>query len=93
MMTRAMETKQKPKQTGQITREFVKGSIRALEGEGNERKFILSFSSEEPYARYWGVEILDHSEGAVDLTRLNEVGCVLFNHNREIGRASCRERV
>lgn len=83
MMTRAMETKQKPKQTGQITREFVKGSIRALEGEGNERKFILSFSSEEPYARYWGVEILDHSEGAVDLTRLNEVGCVLFNHNRD----------
>ncbi len=83
MMTRAMETKQKPKKAGQITREFVKGSIRAMEGDGNERKFILSFSSEEPYARYWGTEILDHSEGAVDLTRLNDVGCVLFNHNRD----------
>ena len=58
--------------------------IRALEGEGNERKFILSFSSEEPCERYWGSEILDHSEGAVDLERLNEMGCVLFNHNRDV---------
>ena len=58
--------------------------IRALEGEGNERKFILSFSSEEPYERYWGSEILDHSENAVDLSRLNEMGCVLFNHNRDV---------
>lgn len=62
--------------------------IRALEGEGNERKFIISFSSEEPYTRWWGNEILDHSEGAVDLTRLNEIGCLLFNHDRDevIGR-------
>lgn len=58
-------------------------SIRAMEGEGNERKFTLSFSSEEPYERYWGNEILDHSEGAVDLTRLNEIGVLLFNHNRD----------
>ena len=54
-----------------------------MEGEGNERKFILSFSSEEPYERWWGIEILDHSEGAVDLTRLNEIGVLLYNHNRD----------
>lgn len=60
-----------------------KASIREMEGEGNERKFILSFSSEEPYTRWWGVEILDHSEGAADLTRLNEIGCLLFNHDRD----------
>lgn len=60
-----------------------KASIREIEGEGNERKFILSFSSEEPYTRWWGVEILDHSDGAVDLTRLNEIGCLLFNHDRD----------
>lgn len=54
-----------------------------MEGEGNERKFILSFSSEEPYERWWGTEILDHSDGAVDLTRINEIGCMLFNHNRD----------
>ena len=65
------------------TRELIKNSIRALDGEGNERKFILSFSSEEPYQRFWGTEILDHSEGAVDLTRIQEIGCLLFNHNRD----------
>ena len=54
-----------------------------MEGEGNERKFILSFSSEEPYERWFGDEILDHSDGAVDLTRLNEIGVLLFNHNRD----------
>ena len=66
-----------------MTRELAVNSIRAIEGEGNERKFVLSFSSEEPYERWWGTEILDHSEGAVDLDRLNEIGCLLFNHNRD----------
>ncbi|WP_252225427.1 MULTISPECIES: HK97 family phage prohead protease [unclassified Clostridium] len=66
------------------TRELVINSIRAVEGEGNERKFILSFSSEEPYERWWGTEILDHNDGAVDLTRLSEIGCLLFNHNRDV---------
>lgn len=53
-------------------------------GDGDDsRKFILSFSSEEPYERYWGSEILDHAEGAIDLTRLNTIGVVLFNHKRD----------
>ena len=65
------------------TRELMKSSIRALDGEGNERKFILSFSSEEPYQRFWGLEILDHADGAVDLARIQEIGCLLFNHNRD----------
>lgn len=68
----------------QLTRELKVNTIRAVEGEGNERKFILSFSSEEPYERWWGLEILDHNtDGAVDLTRLNTIGCLLFNHNRD----------
>ncbi len=54
-----------------------------MEGEGNERKFVLSFSSEEPYDRWWGTEILSHAEGAMDLTRLNSIGVVLYNHNRD----------
>lgn len=61
----------------------MKCGIRALEGEGNERKFELSFSSEEPYQRWFGLEILDHSDGCVDLTRLQEIGVVLFNHDRD----------
>lgn len=52
--------------------------------EENERQFELSFSSEEPYQRWFGPEILDHSEGACDLKRLSEIGCVLYNHNRDV---------
>jgi HK97 family phage prohead protease len=67
----------------QDLRREINGNIRALEGEGNERSFELSFSSEEPYKRFFGIEILDHSPGAVDLTRLNEIGVLLFNHDRD----------
>ena len=62
---------------------FQECSIRAMEGEGNERKFLLSFSSEEPYERWWGTEILEHKDGSIDLTRLNTIGCLLFNHDRD----------
>ena len=58
-------------------------TLQREDGEGNERKFTLSFSSEEPYERWFGLEILDHGPGAVDLSRLNDIGCVLFNHNRD----------
>ena len=58
--------------------------FRAMEGEGNEILFEISFLSEEPYERWFGIEILDHSEGAVDLTRLQEMGVVLYNHHRDI---------
>jgi hypothetical protein len=67
--------------TGSLSRSIPLLSIRDVEGE--ERTVELSFSSEEPYARWWGVEILDHSDGCMDLTRLNSIGCVLFNHNRD----------
>ncbi len=30
------------------------------------------------------MEILDHAPGAVDLRRINEIGCLLFNHNRDV---------
>ena len=36
-------------------------TLQRMEGEGNERKFTLSFSSEEPYERWFGLEILDHA--------------------------------
>lgn len=78
------ETQTKKKSDRDTGQRFLSDcSIRAVEGEGNERKFILSFSSEEPYERWWGVEILSHAEGAIDLTRLNTIGCVLYNHNRD----------
>lgn len=57
--------------------------MQARADEENSNVFELSFSSEELYMRYFGNEILDHSDGACDLSRLNEIGVVLFNHNRD----------
>ena len=85
-MTRAAEEadlKKKNERDGNLQRFLSDCSIRAMEGEGNERKFTISYSSEEPYERWWGTEILSHTEGAMDLTRLNSIGCVLYNHNRD----------
>lgn len=52
-------------------------------GQEDSRRRTISFSSEEPYRRWWGAEILDHSLEAVNLTRLNEVGVLLFNHDTD----------
>jgi hypothetical protein len=48
-----------------------------------ERTVELSFSSEAPYERYFGAEILSHDPDAIDLTRLQEVGVLLFAHGRD----------
>ncbi|MFR4350567.1 MAG: HK97 family phage prohead protease [Roseburia sp.] len=77
-------SKNQAKKNSSMTRCINGEQIRAMNGEGNERKFVLSFSSEEPYARYFGREILDHKDGAVNLSRLEQIGCVLFNHNRDV---------
>jgi HK97 family phage prohead protease len=60
--------------------------LRAVDEE--KRTAEVSFSSEEPYQRWDGLEILDHSDGCVDLSRLKNIGCVLFNHdsNQVIGQ-------
>ena len=83
-----MATISTQKQRNRNDRSMPGAAIRAIEGEGNERQFVLSFSSEEPYTRWFGPEILDHADGAVNMTRLQEMGVVLFNHNRNdvIGR-------
>lgn len=84
MRTRAEEQAKNGNERSRAQQRFLSdGSIRAVDGEGNERKFRLSFSSEEPYERWYGTEILSHAEGAVDLSRLNSIGVVLYNHNRD----------
>ena len=82
------EKSPKTKEKNRATRELLDGSLRTVEGK--ERTFRLSFSSEEPYERWYGTEILDHSDGAVDLTRLNTIGVLLFNHDRDevLGRVN-----
>ena len=53
------------------------------EGQEDSRRRTISFSSEEPYRRWFGMEILDHAENALDLSRLNDVGVLLFNHDTD----------
>lgn len=49
----------------------------------SNRTVELSFSSEAPYERYFGSEILSHDPEAIDLSRLEEVGVLLFSHGRD----------
>lgn len=56
--------------------------VRQLNEEN--RTVELSFSSEEPYQRYWGIEILDHSPTSVNMERLNNSAPLLFNHDRDV---------
>lgn len=46
-----------------------------------KRTVDLSFSSEEPVSRWWGIEILDHSKKSVDLRRLKRGGALLIDHD------------
>lgn len=45
------------------------------------RTVELAFSSEAPYERWWGVEILDHNASSIDLTRLNSHANLLCDHD------------
>ncbi len=45
------------------------------------RTIELSFSSEVPYERWWGVEILDHASSSIRLGRLNNGGALLVDHD------------
>lgn len=50
----------------------------------DERTVQLSFASEEPYERWFGPEVLQVDESAMDLSRFHEgLVCVLFNHDRD----------
>jgi HK97 family phage major capsid protein len=61
------------------TRAFLKLDRKSINKEN--RTVDLSFSSELPGERWFGMEILDHSKDACDLTRLNNGGALLVNHN------------
>lgn len=73
--------RQRPGPEARNSRMFEGAAIRALEDD--PRRFQVSFSSEAPYRRWWGNEILSHAPGAVDLSRLESIGVALYNHNRD----------
>lgn len=47
-----------------------------------ERTIDLSISSDTPYERYFGMEILDHSEKCLNMERMRGGAQLLFNHDR-----------
>lgn len=53
----------------------------------DKRTVSLSFSSEEPVERWFGIEILDHEKKAVDLSRLKRGAPLLLDHDtrKQIG--------
>jgi HK97 family phage major capsid protein len=57
------------------------GDQLARKQDTDELLLDMAFSSEEPYQRWWGIEILDHNEKSIRLGRLNDGAPVLFNHD------------
>jgi hypothetical protein len=76
-----MDKKNKTPTSQQTMTRVLTLDVRAVEGE--DRVIELSFSSETPVRRWFGQEILSHDQEHVDLTRLIEVGSVLFAHGRD----------
>jgi caudovirus prohead protease len=65
-----------------FVREIAINGIRQVKSEDDTKTIELSFSSEEPYQRWYDhTEILDHK--GIQLDRLNDIGVVLYNHNRD----------
>ena len=71
--------------TGNLTR-FYNLDRSAIDEEA--RTVGLSFSSDVPVERWFGMEVLDHSPESVDLERLNDGAPLLMDHNinDQIGR-------
>lgn len=64
-----------------LTREAVLGT-EAINTD--DRTAVLSFASEEPYERWFGPEVLQVDESAMNLQRFTDgLGCLLYNHNRD----------
>lgn len=49
--------------------------------DGEDLVVDMSFASDEPYERWWGIEVLDCTQSAVRLGRINDGGALLFNHD------------
>lgn len=65
-----------------FVREIAINGIRQVKSEDDTKTIELSFSSEEPYQRWYDhTEVLDHK--GIQLDRLNDIGVVLYNHNRD----------
>lgn len=61
---------------GDFVRQAEVGNI-----DAQARTVELAFSSETPVRQWYGMEVLSHADGAVDMERLNNGGALLMDHN------------
>lgn len=66
--------------TGTLYRGF---SVDRKGVDESSRTVALAFSSEEPYDRWFGTEILDHSPQSIRLGRISNSGPLLLDHEPE----------
>lgn len=62
-----------------LRRDMVVGEVRTIDEEN--RTVELAFSSEAEVERWFGIEVLDHSPGAMRTERLADGGAILVNHD------------
>lgn len=62
-----------------LQRDMIVGEVRAIDEE--KRTVELAFSSETEVERWFGIEVLDHSPGAMRTERLADGGALLVNHD------------
>ena len=64
-------------------RQFAIGSAfeRANDKKDGDMVVAMAFASQEPYERWWGIEILDVNADSVRLGRLNDGAPLLYNHD------------
>lgn len=75
-----MLQKRKPQTGIQQKRTF---QLETREINSDERSVVVSCSSETPVKRWGYTEILCHDPECIDLSRLKDLGIVLFNHNKD----------
>ncbi|WP_296652867.1 phage major capsid protein [Paraburkholderia sp.] len=61
---------------GDFVRQMEVGAI-----DAEARTVQVAFSSETPVRQWYGMEILSHADGAVDMSRLNNFGANLMDHD------------
>lgn len=72
-------TKAQTAPVGRIAHRDIPIDRAAIDGE--RRSIAVAFSSELPYERAWGVEILDHDPRSIRLGRLADGGPLLMDHD------------
>ena len=64
-----------------VRRDFQQAEVREIDEEN--RTVELAFSSEAEVERWFGIEVLDHSNGAMRTGRLENGAALLVNHDRD----------